>query len=178
MEPMDYKIEVTLTKSEIARYNFHHIRWLVLLDAIGFAILMGIVFVSLIYPNPLHQSLLKIVIMWGVLILAVGLSQPLILFLQIFVFKSPAVENQMERRVYTFDDSGIHIEAGAKRAITTWSRVFAIKDIPRLLLIYTGPKLAYVIPKRYFSSRRERLRFVRSLLGRVGGQEIERVPGE
>ena len=170
MEPIDFKIEVRLSRGEIARYNFHHIRWLVLMDAIGLAVLMRIVFVSLVHPDLAFRNMLKIVIMWGVLILAVGFSQPLILFLQVFIFKSPAVESQMQPRVYTFDDSGIHIQTGIKQATTVWPRVIAIKDIPRLFLIYTSPKLAYVIPKRYFESRRERLRFVRNLLDRVRGQ--------
>jgi hypothetical protein len=163
----EYKIEVRLTKWEIARYNFYHIRWLVLLDAIGFAVLLGFVFVSLVNPDPGFRNMLKIAIMWGVLILAVGLSQPLILFLQVFVLKSPAVESQMEPRVYTFDDSGIHIKAGPRHATTLWLRIVEIKDIPKLLLIYTNPKLAYIIPKRYFESRREMLRFIRTLLERV-----------
>ncbi len=178
MEPTDYKIEVALTKSEIARYNFHHIRWLVLLDMIGLAVLMGIVFVSLFYPDPALRNVFKIAIMWGVLILAVGFSQPLILFLQIFILKSPAVESQMKSRVYTFDEAGIHVDTGARKATTLWSRVVAIKDIPKLLLIYTSPKLAYVIPKRYFASRRERLRFVRNLLGQVTGREVGQPLGE
>lgn len=177
MEPAEYRIDVSLTRGEIARYNFHHIRWLLLLDAVGFAVLMGAVFVSLVSPEPGFRNMLKIIIMWGVLFLAVGFSQPIILFLQIFVLKSPAVETQMRRRTYMFDDSGIHVKDGIRKATTVWSRVFAIKDIPQLLLIYTSPKLAYIIPKRYFTSRRERLRFVRALLGRVRGEGMVKAGG-
>jgi hypothetical protein len=167
VEPSDYKIDVELTRGEIARYNFHHIRWLLLLDLIGLALLLGMVYVSLVNPDPGARNTLKILIMWGVLIVAVGFSQPLILFLQIFVLKTPDVQRQMQRRVYIFDNSGIHIEADGRSVTTLWSRVVAIKDVSKLFLIYTSPKLAYVIPKRYFPSRRDRLRFVRLLLSQV-----------
>jgi len=168
MEPQNYRIEVALTKGEIARYNFYHIRWLMLLDAVGFVILMVIVFISLIHPDLGFRNMLKIVIVWGVLILAVGLSQPLILFLQIFILKSPAVENQMRRRVYLFDERGIHVDTGERSVDIPWSHVSAIKDITTVILIYTSPKLAYVIPGKHFLSRRDRVRFKRFVLDRAG----------
>lgn len=169
VSPSEYKLSVSLTRGEIARYNFHHIRWLLFVDAIGLGVLLAGVCFSLVYSPPGARGTLEFFIFWGVLLLAVGLSQPFILFLQIFVFKTPAVLTQMELRTYTFDDDGIHIDVGARAATTFWSNVTAVKDIGRLLLIYTSPKLAYVIPKRYFSSIEERNQFVRLLLGRIEG---------
>ena len=162
-------LSVTLTRGEIARYNFHHIRWLLFIDAIGLGVLLAGVFFSLVYSEPGSRGTLEIFIFWGVLLLAVGLSQPFILFLQIFVFKSPAVLTQMQPRTYSFDDDGIHIDVGPRTATTFWPKVTAVKDIGELLLIYTSPKLAYVIPKRYFFSSDDRQQFVRLLLGRIKG---------
>ena len=167
VSPSVYRLCVSLTRGEIARYNFHHIRWLLFIDAIGLGVLLAGVCFSLVYSEPGSRGTLEIFIFWGVLLLAVGLSQPFILFLQIFVFKTPAVLTQMELRTYTFDDDGIHIDVGARTATTFWPKVTAVKDIGRLLLIYTSPKLAYVIPKRYFSSSDDRQQFVRQLLGLI-----------
>jgi hypothetical protein len=167
VSPSEYRLSVSLTRGEIARYNFRHIRWLLFVDAVGLGVLLAGVFFSLAYSEPGSRGTLEIFIFWGVLLLAVGLSQPFILFLQIFVFKTPAVLTQMEPRVYTFDDDGIHIAVGPRTATTFWPKVSAVKDIGRLLLIYTSPKLAYVIPKRYFASIEERQQFVQLLLGRI-----------
>jgi hypothetical protein len=111
--------------------------------------------------------MLSILVMWGALFLAVGLSQPFILLLQIFVLKSPAVESQMASRVYLFDNAGVHIHSGEKMALTPWSKVTALKDIGRVFLIYTSPKLAYVIPKRLFASRDQGKEFIGYLWDRV-----------
>jgi hypothetical protein len=162
-----HQISIELAKSEIAGYNFYHIRWLVFVDAIGFVILLFAAYQSVYNPNPEFRNNIVIFLFWGTLFLAVGLSQPFILFLQIFVLKSPAVEDQMQPKSYTFNDSGIHIESGLRTATTSWSKVVAIKDIGKLLLIYTSPKLAYVIPKRYFSSLEEKQRFIGYLINKI-----------
>jgi hypothetical protein len=104
------------------------------------------------HPEPHIRDLLGSLVIWAVLILAVGLSQPFILFLQIYVLKNPAMVSQTARRVYTFSDDGIHISSGDRLATTPWSKITALKDIGRLVLIFTGAKQAYVIPKRCFSS--------------------------
>jgi hypothetical protein len=162
----EYQISVELTKGEIASYNFHHIRWLVWLDALGFCLLVAGAYFSFASPDSGVRSTLGVLVFWGVLFLAVGLSQPFILFLQIYVFKSPAVADQMLPKIYLFDDLGIHIQTGGRHATMVWSKVTAIKDIDRLILIYTSPKLAYIIPKRYFDSREDQARFIAQLLGR------------
>lgn len=160
----EIKIAVTLTKGEIARYNFHHIRWIIFLDILGFILLMLGVYFSVASPLAGVRHTLSAFVIWGAVILAVGLSQPFILFLQIYIFKSPVVKAQMASRTYCFDDKGIHIHSGKKIATTPWSRVIALKDVGKMFLIYTSPKLAYVIPKRYFPSKEERKKFIASLL--------------
>jgi hypothetical protein len=163
----EIKIAVTLTKGDIARYNFHHIRWIIILDMLGFILLMLGVYFSVASPLAGVRHTLSTFVIWGAVILAVGLSQPFILFLQIYMFKSPVVEAQMASRTYCFDDNGIHIHSGDKVATTPWSRVIVLKDIGRMFLIYTSPKLAYVIPKRYIPSKEERKKFVAGLLGKL-----------
>lgn len=163
----EFRISVRLTKAEIARYNFHHIRWMIWLDILGFAALMVGLYFSITNPDPGTRRTLNVLVFWGVLLLAVGLSQPFIVFLQIYVLKSPAVESQMEFRTYVFDDTGIRIQSGEKSALMPWSRVIGLKDIGQVFLIFTSPRLAYVIPKRYFSSKEEGDRFKSSLSSRV-----------
>jgi hypothetical protein len=163
----EYKISVNLSKSEIARYNFHHIRWLLIIDVLGLAILLIGVYFSIYAGNSGTRNTLSALTFWGTLVLATGLSQPLILVLQIYLLKSPAVEEQMRPKQYLFDDQGIHIVSSGRSASTSWSNVIAIKDIGQMLLIYTNPKLAYIIPTRYFASREDRSRFIGQLLHRV-----------
>ena len=163
----EIEIEVALTRSEIARYNFYHIRWLLILDILGLIGLLIITYASMFHPEPQTRDLFGSLIVWAVLILAIGLSQPFILFLQIYVLKNPAMVSQTARRVYTFSDDGIRISSGDRLATTPWSRVTALKDIGRLILIFTGAKLAYVIPKRCFSSNDQRKTFIGFLLQKI-----------
>ncbi len=165
--PEKIKIEVTLTRSEIARYNFYHIRWLLILDLLGLIGLLIITYASMFHPEPQTRDLFGSLVVWAVLILAVGLSQPFILLLQIFVLKNPAMMSQTARRVYTFSDDGIRISSGDRLATTPWPKVTALKDIGRLILIFTGAKLAYVIPKRCFSSDDQRKTFIGFLLEKI-----------
>jgi hypothetical protein len=163
----EYKIGVELTKNEIARYNFYHIRWLLILDLLGFAILLVGLYFSIYAADSSTRSTISALVFWATLILAVGLSQPFILFLQIYILKSPAVKEQMSLKVYKFDDDGIHIIAGDRTATMAWNKITAIKDIGKMFLIYTSPKLAYIIPKRYFPKHEDRSRFIGQLLYRV-----------
>jgi hypothetical protein len=163
----EFQISVKLTKWEIATYNFHHIRWLLWLDGFGLCLLLVAAYFSFTSPDPAARSNLSIFVFWGVLFLAAGLSQPFILFLQIYVFKSPAVIDQMQSKIYRFDDFGIHIKVSGRHAMTPWSKVTDVKEIDQLLLIYTSPKLAYIIPQRYFFSREEQKRFVKEILSHL-----------
>jgi hypothetical protein len=172
----EYKISVSLTRGELASYNFHHIRWLLWVDVIGVCLLLVGAYFSFTSPKPGVRSTLSVLVFWGVIFLAVGLSQPFILFLQIFIFKTPAVIEQMQPKLYAFDETGIHIEVGNRMAMTPWSRVFAIKAIDRLFLIYTSPKLAYIIPQRCFASREEFHRFAGLMLGRVRAEAGQTFP--
>lgn len=167
----EIKIEVALTRSEIARYNFYHIRWLLILDILGLIGLLILTYTSMFHPEPQTRDLFGSLIVWAVLVLAVGLSQPFILLLQIFVLKNPAMVSQTTGRVYTFSDEGICISSGDRLATTPWSKLTALKDIGRLILIFTGAKLAYVIPKRCFSSNEQRKKFIGYLLRKIRDTE-------
>lgn len=143
-----FEIDVSLTRGEIARYNFHHIRWLLALDLIGLAGVFAMTWLSIFHSSSEIRELLGSLLIWAVLLLAAGLSQPFILFMQIYILKSPAVRALTAGRLYKFDNDGIYIESDGKTARTPWGNVRAVKDIGRLILIFTGSKLAYVIPKR------------------------------
>ncbi len=163
----DIEIDVVLTRSEIARYNFYDMRWLLILDILGLIGLLIMTYASMFHPEPQTRDLLGSLIIWAILILAIGLSQPFILFLQIFVLKNPAMASQTASRVYTFSDDGIHISSGGRLATTPWSKITALKDIGRLILIFTSAKLAYVIPRRCFSSDEQRKAFIGLLVQKV-----------
>lgn len=167
----EIEIDVKLTRSEIARYNYYHIRWLLILDFLGLIGLLVLTYASMFHPEPQTRDLFGSLIVWAVLILAVGLSQPFILFLQIFVLKNPAMTSQTARRVYTFSDDGIHISSGDRLATTPWSKITALKDIGRLILIFTSAKLAYVIPKRCFFSIEQSKVFISFLLRKIKEME-------
>ncbi len=163
----EIEIDVTLTRSEIARYNFYHIRWILILDILGLIGLLILTYASMFHSEPQTRDFLGSLIVWAVLLLAVGLSQPFILFLQIFVLKNPAMVSQTASRVYTFSDDGIHINSGGRLATAPWSRITALKDINLLILIFTGVKLAYVVPKRCFSSNEQRKEFIGFILRKI-----------
>jgi hypothetical protein len=138
------------------------------LDALGLVMLLIMTYISLFHPEPETRSLFSTLLFWAVLVVAVGLSQPLVLFVQIYVTGNPAVENQRAGRVYTFNGGGITIESQGRVVTTSWSKITAMKDIGRLILIYTSSRLAYVIPRRCFESDESKRSFVKYLLERMG----------
>lgn len=161
------EFEVALTKSEIARYNFYHIRWLLLLDLLGFFGLLAMTYLSIFHPKPGVRELFSSLLIWGVLLVAAGLSQPFILFLRIFILRDPAMSAQTARRSYRFATDGIRIQSSLKTALTKWNKIIAVKDIGRLILVFTAPKLAYVIPKRCLGTRGQVKSFVAFLIERI-----------
>ena len=139
-----------------------------MLDILGLIALLVITYVSMFHPEPATRDFFGSIIIWAILIVAVGLSQPFVLFMQIFVLKNPDMASQTARRAYTFSDDGIHISSGGRLATTPWSKVRELKDIGRLILIFTSVKLAYVIPKRCFSSDEQRKEFIGLLAQKTG----------
>ncbi len=162
-----FEIDVSLTRGEIARYNFHHIRWILVIDILGFLGVVAMTYLSIFHPSPGTRELLGSLLIWAVVLLAAGLSQPFILFMQIYILKSLAMLTQIARRIYRFDDDGIHIESDGKSARKSWGDIRAIKDIGRLIVIITGPKLAFVIPKRCLGDAERARSFVGYLLDRI-----------
>jgi hypothetical protein len=170
----DYNIEVALTKSEVARYNLYHIRWLIILDIIGLGIFLYITYVSFSHPDIETRDLLSTISIWAAIALAVGLSQPMIIIFQIYVFKSAAINNLMANRSYSFSDFGIHIISMGKKAQKRWIDIREIKNAGSILLIFTSPKLAYVIPRRCFDSKYEWGKFINFLFTRIKGKNKTR----
>lgn len=167
----DYRIDVSLTKSEVARYNLYHIRWIIIMDIIGLGVFLYITYSSFAYPDPATRDLLSTISIWAAIALAVGLSQPLIIFLQIYVFRTSGISRLMAKRSYNFTDFGIHIDAMGKEAQKRWNDIRRIVNTGNILLIFTAPKLAYVIPRRCFESRNEWRRFIKYIFNRIKGKK-------
>jgi amino acid transporter len=157
-----------LTKPEVVRYNFYHIRWLILLDLIGLGLFLYIVYASYSNPVPETRQLLRTVSIWAAIALAIGLSQPFLIILQVYLSKAGKSESLMGKRLYRFSDFGIQISARGKNASKKWEDVKKIKNIGNILLIFTAPKLAYVIPRRCLGSKGEWGGFLKFTLGKVG----------
>ncbi len=163
----DYEVEVALTRSEVARYNFYHIRWLIILDIIGLGVFLYIVYTSFFHPDPENRELFRTISIWAAIALAIGLSQPFIIILQIYLSGAGKSGSLMAKRTYRFSDFGIDIGSMGKRAQKKWADVRGIKNIGNILLIFTSPKLAYVIPRRCLGSKREWSRFIRFIFERA-----------
>jgi len=168
---VDYKVDVALTKSEVARYNLYHIRWLIILDIIGLGVFLYLAYASFSYPNVETRELLSTITIWAAIALAVGMSQPLIIILQIYVFKTAAIGNLVAKRSYSFSELGIQINSMGKQAQKRWNEIKEIRKAGDILMIFTGPKLAYIIPRRCFRSRVEWRRFLRFLFARTDGKK-------
>ena len=150
-----YRVDVALTRLEVVRYNFFHIKWLLLIDIIGLGIFFYIVYASFSYPNSETREILRTISIWAAIALAVGFSQPLIIILQVFLSKTGKSEDLYGKRVYSFSDSGILIDSEDRTAEKDWSEILKVKRAAGILLIFTAPKLAYVIPRRCFETPAE-----------------------
>jgi hypothetical protein len=173
----EVEIDVALAGSEIARYNFYHIRWLLAADTAGLLALIIMTYLSIFHRSPAARDLFGSLLIWAVLLLAAGLSQPLILFLQIFVLRNPTMASQTALRIYRFAANGIHVRSGGRTAITSWNKIVKVKDIGRLVLIFTGPRLAYVIPKRCFATLDEAGAWTRFFLEKMDEHKKTRPKG-
>jgi len=147
-----YKIDVELRKSEVIRYNFSHIRWIILADTVGLGIFIFITYLSFAHPEPGTRDLLQTLSIWAAVALAIGLAQPFVVLLQVLFAKPEAMQKITAERSYNFTDEGIEIESLGRTAIKIWGEIKRIKILSGLLLIYTGKKVAYVIPKRCFKN--------------------------
>ncbi len=163
----NYKVNVSLTKGEISIYNFYHIRWLLFFDLLGLIVFVGMVYLSFSHPDSETRELLSTISIWAAILLAVGLSQPLILIMQIYLIKSPGISDLMNHRSYRLTDEGIHISANGREAVSAWPDIKTVKDTGRIFLIFTRRKLAYVIPRRCFSSREKMVHFIEFLMDRL-----------
>lgn len=163
----DYRVEIALTKPEVIRYNFYHIRWLIILDIIGLGIFLYIVIGSFYHPDPSTRQLLRTISIWAAIALAVGLSQPFIILLQVYFSGAGKSESLIGRRDYSFSDTGIRIASDDKTAWKKWEDIMRVKNAGNILLIFTAPKLAYVIPKRCFKTKYEWRRFTKYILERA-----------
>ncbi len=163
----NFELDVSLKKSEVAKYNLYHIRWLIILDIIGFGIFFYIVYFSFSHPEPETRELLGTISIWGVIALSIGLSQPMIILVQIYIFKADPVKKLMALRSYKFSEIGIQISSAGKKAQKGWSEITDVIYIGSLLLLFTSSKLAYVIPRRCFESRKDWDEFRRFLLARA-----------
>jgi len=172
-----YKIEVALTKSEVARYNFYHIRWLIILDIVGLGAFLYLAYLSFSHPDPGTRDLLSTISIWAAVALALGLSQPLIIILQIYAFRASTFKNLTAKRIYRFSDFGIHISSMGKEAQKEWAEIREIENLGSILLISTAPKLAYVIPRRCFGSKSEWKEFVKFIFDRIKTQNKTRPQG-
>ncbi len=162
-----FEIDVALNRLEVARYNLYHIKWLIVLDIVGFGIFFYLVYSSFFHPRPETRDLLATISIWAAVALAVGLSQPLIIFAQIYLFKAEHVKGLMARRLYEFSNLGIEISSMGKNARKSWSEIAGVKNIGNILLIFTSPKLAYVIPRRCFESKENWSEFIKFVLKRI-----------
>lgn len=150
-----FEFDVSLKKSEVAQYNLYHIRWLVILDIIGFGLFFYLVYLSFNHPEPETRELLRTISIWGAIALAIGLSQPLIILVQIYILKADPVKNLMALRSYKFSEIGIQIYSAGKEAQKGWSDISNVIYIGSILLLFTSSKLAYVIPRRCFESKKD-----------------------
>jgi hypothetical protein len=166
----EFKVDVELRRSEVFWYNLSHIRWIVYADIIGLVAFFVMVYQSFTHPDPGIRDLLGTVSIWVAIALAIGLSQPFVIFMQVFWPNSPAFESLRVKRSYLIDLEGIGIRSMGLEAKKKWNEIVKIQKIRNIILIYTGKKKAYVIPKRCFADIKLWDEFIRFLLKAISSK--------
>lgn len=162
-----YQIDVELRKSEVIWYNFGHIRWLIIIDLIGLLIFICIAYLSFTHPESATRELLETLSIWIAVALAIGFTQPLVVVLQVLFAKPEILRKMTVLRSYLFSDKGIEIYSLGKQAVKIWDDITNVRNMNGLLLIYTGKKAAYVIPKRCLPDKKMWSLFVRYVIGQI-----------
>ena len=53
---------------------------------------------------------------------------------------------------YQFSEAGIHIETSLSKSDLSWAAIHKVRELSSEFLVFTGPRLAYTLPKRCFVS--------------------------
>lgn len=174
MSESEFELEFSTCRLDLLKYNYFHIGWLILIDWLGLIAFLILAFFSAFHPAPSVRETLGIILFWATILLAFGLSQPMILFLQIYILKSPQVMSQLEPRKYIFTAETILIDSGTRVATIQWNRIIRIRRVLGLILLYTSPKLAYLIPERIFADKESLQSFLRFLFEKIKKPPAER----
>jgi len=164
-----FKIDVELKKNEVIRYNLSHILRLIIADVIGFLFFIYITYLSFAHPESSTRDLLETVSIWLAVALAIGLSQPLVIILQVLLAKTEIMRKMVAERSYLFSDNGIEIRSQGQNAVKIWDDIIRVRKLTGLLLIYTGKKAAYVIPKRCFNNTEKWRSFIKYVKVKIDG---------
>ena len=167
------EMQVRLRKFDLLKYNYLHIWWLLAIDFMGLIFFFILANIAVNNPSPGIRETAGIILFWFVLLLAFGFSQPLILFSQIFIFKMPQVQQQLAPRKYLFKYNAIEIESEQRSVSIGWDRIIKIRRIMGLFLLYTSPKLAYVIPQRMFDNKTQMEDFFSLVTGKIKSRPIK-----
>jgi len=121
-------------------------RMLVSTTLIGLLLLAALLFLGIFSPKFLREQ-------WLLIVLSVFWASYLWIFLLYSSYrtlkKSPNLQGTVR---YQFDDSGYRLEALHTQAEVKWGAMVKWREGKYTFLFYSNPRIASVIPKRFFQS--------------------------
>ena len=97
------------------------------------------------------DSFMRSVLLFGCFLFPV--IQPMGVYLQ----AKGQVKGLPEQMVMSFDNAGIHVEAGGKHSDLKWNLVRGVEKRPTLLVIFSSASRGYVLSNRVLGKDREAL---------------------
>lgn len=101
-----------------------------------------------------------------VLVLAIGLLLPTYVWTAAFIRSRRTLSDTPNLRgtvQYEFDDGGFRVLALHSSGETKWTAILKWKEGKHVFLLYRAPKIAEIIPKRFFKNPAD-VKYVRNLL--------------
>ncbi len=139
---MRCEFEVKMTTSALYDYNMYH-TYTGSAGIVGTA--AGAVFIILFaaYLQPVYLAA-------GLLLI---LYSPVVLFINSYkqVKLNPVYRNPL---YYVLDDEGVTVRSGDESLSVPWSDMYRARSTNQSILLYTGPKSAWVFPKKDLGSKR------------------------
>ncbi len=133
---MRCEFDVQMTTSALYDYNMYH-TYTGAAGIVGTAVGALFIIVYAAYMQPVY-------LLAGLLLI---LYSPVVLFINSYkqVKLNPAYKAPMH---YVLDDTGVTVTLGEESLSVEWDKMYRARSTNQSILLYTGPKSAWVFPKK------------------------------
>ncbi len=158
---MKIQVDVNTTNKDYSAFQRHHIlRYIWIYAVLG--LVAGVLLGLLIADRKTTGVFNEILTACFFIVMAAFLY--LIVNAIITMAKTAKLENKKPVFSYTFTKGGVNCRSNGKSFDLAWTKVYRVKEIRSMFLIYTDKQNAFIVPKRCFANESDISEFRDNLL--------------